>query len=306
MQYNAVSMKRAVSISLGSPSRDKSVELNLLGEKVRLQRIGMNGDEKKARALYRDMDGSVDAFGVGGIDLYVHMPWKSYPLRGALRLVQDVHLTPVVDGTSLRRVLERRVMQLSDSRIGKHIKTKKAFLVEAITRVGMLDSFLEAGYECVYGDLMFALSIPIPLHSLKALHRLARILLPIVGYMPLSFLYSTGESQEVVVPKYENLYREASVIAGDWLYIKKHMPDDMEGKVIVTNTTTPADIEFMRQRGIRYVVTTTPVYEGRSFGTNALEAAITAVAGQNRALSCKELEDLIREIGVESEIQEIH
>ena len=67
MQYNAVSMKRAVSISLGSPSRDKSVELNLLGEKVRLERIGTNGDEKKARALYRDMDGSVDAFGVGGI-----------------------------------------------------------------------------------------------------------------------------------------------------------------------------------------------------------------------------------------------
>ena len=298
-------MKQALSISLGSPSRDKTVELALLGEKVRLQRIGTNGDEKKARALYRDMDGTVDAFGVGGIDLYIHMPWKSYPLHGALRLVQDVRRTPVVDGTSLRRVLERKVMQLVESRIGKYIQKKKAFLVEAITRAGMLESFLEAGYECVYGDLMFALSIPIPLHSLKAVHRLARILLPIVGHMPISFLYSTGESQEVVVPKYENLYKEASVIAGDWLYIKKHIPEDMEGKVIVTNTTTPEDIEFMRRRGIRYLVTTTPVYEGRSFGTNALEAAITAAAGKGRPLSCEELEGLIREIGIESAIQEI-
>jgi hypothetical protein len=37
-----------------------------------------------------------------------------------------------------------------------------------------------------------------------------------------------------------------------------------------------------------------------------MEAAITAVAGRNRALSCKELEELIWEIGVESAIQEIH
>ena len=142
--------------------------MTLLGEKIRLQRIGTNGDEVRARALYRDMDGKVDALGVGGIDLHVHMPWKSYPLHGALRLVQDVRRTPVVDGTSLRRVLERRVMQLVEHRIGKSIKTKKAFLVEAITRSGMLESFLEAGYECVFGDLMFALGIPIALHSLKA------------------------------------------------------------------------------------------------------------------------------------------
>jgi hypothetical protein len=79
----------------------------------------------------------------------------------------------------------------------------------------------------------------------------------------------------------------------------------MEGKVIVTNTTTPADIEFMRRRGIRFVVTTTPVYDGRSFGTNALESAMTAAAGKGRALTGPELAALIREIGLESSIQEI-
>jgi hypothetical protein len=296
---------QAVSVSLGSPSRDKTVEISLLGRSVRLSRIGTNGDEEKARALYREMDGVVDALGVGGIDLHVHMPWKSYPLHGALRLVQDVRRTPVVDGTSLRRVLERKVVQLAESRIGSAIPAKKAFLVEAISRAGMLESFLEAGYECVYGDLMFALGIPIALRSLRAVYRLARLLLPLVGHLPISFLYSTGESQEVVVPKYERLYKDASVIAGDWLYIKKHMPDDMQGKVIVTNTTTAADIDFMRRRGIRYAVTTTPVYQGRSFGTNALEAALTAAAGKGRALSPGELADLIREIGLESEIREV-
>lgn len=281
------------------------MELTLLGERVRLERIGTNGDEAKARELYRTLDGTVDAFGVGGIDLYVHVPWKDYPLHGALKLVQDVRQTPVVDGATLRNVLEPKVVRLMESRIGEKIQPKKAFLIEAISRYGMLTAFLEAGYSCVFGDLMSALKIPIPLRRLRTVNILARILLPIVGHMPISFIYSTGESQEEVVPKYEKYYREASVIAGDWLYIKKHIPEDMEGKVILTNTTTPEDIEFMRRRGIRYLVTSTPVYEGRSFGTNALEAALTAASGKGRALTSSELEQLVRELKIESAVQEL-
>jgi hypothetical protein len=299
-------MRRAVSISLGSPARDKSVELTLLGERVRLERIGTNGDQAKARELYRTLDGTVDALGVGGIDLYVHMPWKDYPLRGALKMVQDVRRTPVVDGATLRNVLEPKVVRMMEERIGAQIQPKKAFLIEAISRYGMLTAFLEAGYECVFGDLMSALKIPIPLRRMRTVNILAHILLPIVGYLPISFLYSTGESQDVVVPKYEKYYQEASVIAGDWMYIKKHIPERLEGKVIVTNTTTSEDIEFMRRRGIRYLVTTTPIYEGRSFGTNALEAALTAASGKGRVLTAAELEELVRELNIGSTIREIH
>ena len=59
-------MKRAVSISIGSSSRDKKVEINLLGETVSLERIGTDGDMEKAAQLYGELDGKVDAFGVGG------------------------------------------------------------------------------------------------------------------------------------------------------------------------------------------------------------------------------------------------
>jgi hypothetical protein len=291
-------MKRAVSVSLGSPTRDKRVELDLGGERVLLERIGTNGDEPRARAMFRDLDGKVDALGVGGIDLYVRMPYGDYPLRGALRLVQDIRTTPYVDGSRLRTILERRVVPLMEGSLGSSLGAKKVFFVEAITRRGLLSAFLEAGFDCVYGDLMYALGIPIPIRTLGTLDALARILLPIVGRMPISFLYSTGESQEVVEPKYEKYYKEASIIAGDWLYIKKHMPDDMEGKTIVTNTTTPADLEFMRSRGIRRLFTTTPVFEGRSFGTNALEAALTAAAGKGRVLEEAELGAMIDGLGI--------
>jgi len=299
-------MKRAVSISLGSITRDKAVEINLLGEMVRIERIGTDGDEAKARQMYRAMDGKVDAFGVGGIDLGVHTPWKFYPLHGALKLVQDVKQTPYVDGSGLKETLEARVMQWLEKKIGDEIQPKTAFLVAGITRYGMTESFIKAGYQCVFGDLMFGLDVPIAIHSMKALNATARILMPIVGRMPLSMLYPTGEKQEKVTPKYEKYYQGNTVTGGDFIYIKQHMPEDMRGKIIVTNTTTSADVDFLKKRGVKYLVTTTPNFEGRTFGTNMMEAAMIAVAGKGRALTTDELNALIDQLGFEPQLQKLN
>jgi hypothetical protein len=299
-------MKRAVSISLGSSTRDKAVEIELLGETVRIERIGTNGDEAKARQMYRELDGKVDAFGVGGIDLGVHTPWKFYPLHGALKLVQDVKQTPYVDGGGLKETLEARVMQWVEGKIGDRIQPKTAFLVAGITRYGMTESFIKAGYQCVFGDLMFGLDIPIAIRSMSSLNILARILMPIVGRMPLSMLYPTGEKQEQVTPKYERYYQGNTVTGGDFLYVKQHMPEDMRGKVIVTNTTTSADVEFLRKRGIKYLVTTTLGYDGRSFGTNMMEAALIAVAGKGRVLTADELNTMIDQLGFEPQLQKLN
>jgi len=299
-------MKRAVSVSLGSTTRDKAVEVNLLGETVRIERIGTNGDEVKARQMFREMDGKVDAFGVGGIDLGVHTPWKFYPLHGALKLVQDVKQTPYVDGSGLKETLEARVMQWVEQKIGDKIQPKTAFLVAGITRYGMTESFIKAGYQCVFGDLMFGLDVPIAINSMSSLKTTAKILMPIVGRMPLSMLYPTGEKQEQVTPKYEKYYQGNTVIGGDFLYVKQHMPEDMQGKVIVTNTTTPADVEFLKKRGIKYLITTTLSFDGRTFGTNMMEAALVAVAGKGRVLTTDELNALIDQLGFEPQLQELN
>ncbi|MEA2009018.1 MAG: quinate 5-dehydrogenase [Chloroflexota bacterium] len=299
-------MKHAISVSLGSSTRDKVVEVELLGQKVRIERIGTDGNEEKAKKMFRDLDGKIDAFGVGGIDLAVHTPWKDYPLYGACKLVKDVHHTPCVDGGGLKATLEAQVMQYAEEKLGKKIFPKTAFLVAGITRYGMTESFFEAGYDCTFGDLMFGLDIPISVRGQKTIEILGRFLLPIVGRMPISMLYPMGEKQLEVAPKYEKHYHNNTVIAGDWLYIKQHFPENMEGKVIVTNTTTEDDITFLTERGLKYLITTTPVMDGRSFGTNMLEAALVAAAGKGRPLTKAELEEIIKQLGLTPQIQELN
>src|SRR3970040_1346672 len=101
-------MKRAVSISIGSSKRDKAVEVNLLGEMVRIERIGTDGDMEKAAQLFKEMDGKVDAFGLGGADLGLLVDNKFYPLQSVKTIVRFVKQTPIVEGSGRKKDVEDR------------------------------------------------------------------------------------------------------------------------------------------------------------------------------------------------------
>ena len=299
-------MKRAVSVSLGSCTRDKKVTFPLLGEEITIERIGTDGDMEQAIQLYNELDGKVDAFGVGGIDLGLTVAGRYYPLYDAQKLVAGVRQTPVVDGGGLKLTLERGIARFIEREIGDEIQPKRVLITSGVDRYGSAVAFDEAGYELIFGDLGFALGIPVPIRSLRGLHVLARIIAPIAGRLPLEFLYPTGEKQEEIVPKFGKWYAWATVVSGDCLYIKRHMPDRLAGKVIVTNTTTPADVEAFRERGVRYLVTSTPRLDGRSFGTNMMEAALVAIAGKGRPLTTEELEEMLVQLDLKPTLQRLN
>lgn len=297
-------MKRAVSVSIGSSKRDKAVEIELLGEMVRIERIGTDGDMEKAAQLYKELDDQVDAFGVGGADLGLMVDKKWYPLYSVKPMVRYIKETPVVDGAGLKNTLENRMAPFMESNIGAYLDEsgRKAFIALGADRWGMSKSFLDGGYDCVFGDIMFGLGIPIVVRSEKSLKRIAALIMPVVGRLPFEMLYPTGEKQEVRIPKYEDYYQWATVVAGDCHYVKRHMPDNMEGKVIATNTTTPDDVQLFRELGCKYLVTSTPVLDGRSFGTNMMEAALVAVSGKNRALTLEELSEMLHQLDFKPQI----
>ncbi len=301
-------MKRAVSISIGSSKRNKAVEVTLLGEKVSIERIGTDGDMEAAALKYQELDGTVDAFGVGGADLGAIVEGKFYPFHSVQKLVRYIKKTPVVDGGGLKNTLENKAPGFLDRKIGDYInqRGRKVMVTVGVDRWGLSKSFAEANYETVFCDLMFALDVPIPVRTMKGLRTLAAILIPIVTRFPFEWLYPTGDKQNEHKPKYENWYQWATVIAGDCLYIKRHMPLNMQGKVVVTNTTTPEDVEFFRKCGIKYLITTTPVMDGRSFGTNMMEAALVAISGKGRPLSFDELNELLDKLGFEPQLQELN
>lgn len=305
-------MISAVSVSIGSSKRDKKVDLELLGEKIHLERIGTNGDMEKAAQLYQELEGKVQAFGVGGADLGLLVADKWYPLYSIHSMVRTIQNTPVVDGTGLKITLERRTASAISKILDKNNIDKKVLVVSGVDRWGLASSFQDAGYNCIFGDMMFSLGLPIPLHSLNSLRKLAAILMPIAGRLPFKWVYPIGKAQEKQTPRWGKYYQWASIIAGDCHYIRRYMPANLRGKVIVTNTTTPEDVEIFKKAGVVLLVTTTPVLEGRSFGTNMMEAGIVAAMGRtlpvnyaNPAGYFHEMDQAIDKIGLAPQIQEL-
>ncbi|MGE5775101.1 MAG: quinate 5-dehydrogenase, partial [Chloroflexota bacterium] len=181
-------MKRAVSISLGSSKRDKKVVVCFKNEEIQVERIGMDGDIARARQMYLDLDGKVDAFGVGGVDLYLRLDQKEYPLHAALRLVAGVTRTPLCDGRGLKHTLERRVFELAQPQLGD-VHFRQAFVPVAADRLGLAEAVAEVADRTVFGDLMVALGVPLPVYGVSSFKRVARLMLPIVSHFPMSMLF---------------------------------------------------------------------------------------------------------------------
>ena len=272
-------MKWAVSVSLGSSKRDTDQVIELLGERVRIERRGVNGDVGAARALIAELDGEADAIGLGGIDLFVQWAGARYFVREARHLAGAATRTPVVCGAGLKHTLERRTVALLDASL--RWQGRRVLVTSAVDRFGMTEALGQHGADLRFGDLAFLLGLPVLLRSPRVLDAVARTIGPIVVQLPFKWIYSTGSSQDKTSTseRYASMYRWAEVIAGDWHMIRRHAPARLDGLTVLTNTTTRSDVDFLRRAGAVRLVTTTPRYGGRSLATNLLEAAFVAIHG---------------------------
>jgi hypothetical protein len=331
---------RVVSVSLGDSARDKTGRATFLGETVELSRVGTDGDFAKALRIIGELDGQVDAIGLGGIDLYLWAGGRRYTIRDASRLAAMAKKTPVVDGSILKLLLEPRIVdQLAHGGLGSRqgstsetsqaqakaatsgdatsarsaelssaqgqtgepsgeaedhptaqlgtppqeqeslppLKGSKVLLVSAVDRWGMAQALANHTSQLVFGDMMFALGLPFPMRTLKQVERAAKLIAPVITKLPFQLLYPTGDKQKEHKPKFSEYFTWADWICGDYHYISRNIPPRLDGKVVLTNTTTEADQQRLAEHGLTWLVTTTPIVEGRSFGMNVLEGCIAAL-----------------------------
>ena len=302
-------MKRVVSISLGSSRRDKAVQATFMGQEFSIERRGTDGDLKRACQLITELDqsGEVAAIGLGGIDLYLIAGGKKYVIQDALKMKNASKNTPVVDGSGLKNTLERRVVRHLFQHHPDFRPGVKVLLTSAVDRFGMAEALVHEKADVIFGDLIFALGIQRPITSLGALKFIAASLLPVLTRLPFEVLYPTGEKQDKAPSggaKFARWYQNAKVIAGDYHLVRKHMPPRMDGKIILTNTTTEEDVKELRDRGVQSLITTTPVLDGRSFGTNVMEGMFVALRNKGQEpLTDQDFEDMLEQLKFEPNVR---
>lgn len=276
-------MKKVVSVSLGSSKGDFQANTSYLGQDFEISRIGTNGSLSEYARLLRDLDGKVDAIGLGGTDMYLFAGGRRYTFREIKNLAAQVRETPVVDGSGLKNTLERRCIEYLNAHGIVRFGELNTLMVCAVDRFGMAEEIAACGGPAIYGDLMFALGVPIPIRSFALVKPLAAIILPVVVKLPFRWLYPTGAKQEIAKPKFGWAYSWADVIAGDRHMVRRHLPSApgaLSGKTIITNTTTQEFRDEVAALGLKRLITTTPSFGGRSPGTNVMEGVLVAATGR--------------------------
>src|SRR6185437_7768702 len=188
---------------------------------------------------------------------------------------------PVVAGSLQKNTLERQAVDYLRDELGIELRGKRVLMVSALDRFGMAQALVAAGADVLFGDFIFALDLDKPVRGLREFEALAEKYLPDACKLPFQFFYPTGKKQErPPQPKYPQYYAEADIISGDFHFMRAFMPDRLDGKIILTNTVTQANLDELKQRGVKTIITTTPDFGGRSFGTNVVEAALLALLGK--------------------------
>ena len=304
-------MRKVVSVSLGSAKGDKTAVATLLGEEFEISRIGTNGDMAKFGQLVRELDGKVDAIGLGGIDLYLYAAGgKRYTIRDAKKLAANAKVTPIVDGSGIKNTLERETVEWLHSKKILDLSDKKVLVVCGVDRFGMAEAISKVAKSVIFGDLMFNVGVPYPIKSYKGLNMVARTLLPIVCVVPFQWIYPTGEKQEKITPKHEKHFRWADVIAGDYKIIGRFMPPPesgaLAGKTVITNTLTQEDVANLKARGVKTLITSTKEFDGRTFATNVLEGIVITLAGKRpEEMSPEDYLDTLRKMEWEPTVRNL-
>lgn len=299
-------MKRVVSISLGSSERNHQAVAEFGGQDFLIERIGTDGDKSKAIQLIQELDGKVDAFGMGGTDLYVYAGNKRYTFKESAQIAAAARKTPIVDGSGIKNTLERRVIQYLSQQKVIDFKKKPVLVVCAVDRFGLAEELVATGSDVVFGDLLFGLGLPIPIRSLGTLAMLARVIAPIITKLPISMFYPTGDKQMKNTPRFTSYFQKAEIIAGDFHFIRRYMPARLDGKLIITNTVTQADEKMLQERGVDTLITTTPEIGGRSFGTNMLEGILVTLSGKrSEELTVMDYDRILDQINITPRIKRL-
>ncbi len=307
MLIRVIVLTRIVSVSLGSAKRDYAVELYLLNKRLLVERIATNGSLKKAEKLLRRLDGKVDVLSLGGVNLYFKAGGRNYLYRDGQKLAGAVQYTPLVDGSGIKEAVEGRIVSYLQQQYHWSFSGQRVLLVSALDRWALGEALTAAGCKLIIGDALFGLKLPIPFYSLKTFSAVAKLTLPVLTKLPINFLYPLGEKQEKSRPRWEKIYKKADIIAGDFHFIRRYMPEKLPGAKIITSTVTNSDREFLRSRGVQTLVTAGPNIQGRAFGANVLEAICVALLDMPlKKITPQMYLPLLQKIGWQPAVEELN
>ena len=252
-------MHKIVSVSLGPRSRDFEFRARLWDEDFHIRRVGTDGDTTLARRLVAEHDGQVDCIALGGMAVAFRVNDRTWRHQETLRIARAARSTPVVSGRGLKQIVDRwAIREIARRQPGVFADANVLFL-SGIANYDAVSVVQEFTANLSFADPILHFGTPKVLHDLRALHRYARVTMPILTRRPYVSFFPRGRTGEGIQQRLlKRFCDQADVVIGDLRMVQHYAPRDLTNKVVVTDDADDAAVEDFRARGAAVLCTTTP------------------------------------------------
>jgi predicted amino acid dehydrogenase len=293
-----MSMKRVVTVTLGSSQRDFSFETDFLGHRFQVKRVGADNDVNRAWELMRRAQAKADAIGLGDVSDHYHVGQDTVTNRETRRLMKVVTRVPVTTGAKLRRLLQVSAVRYVQNHIGSYFNNNLVLFLSGMRNYDMAVAMSDYTPNLRFADALAKTGAPTMLTSLKQLELYARGSELVLSGRPgeilegaLSGLKSMLMAREVA---------RCHVIVGTFAEIKAiGNADNLDGKTLITSAVDDEAEAFYRECNVNLVVDVSPRLFENVVGINVLEAMILATLHKpQESVSEDDLIEIVEELDI--------
>jgi len=271
-------MKRVVSVSLGSRTRDYSFRTGFLGERFEVTRVGTDGDAGTAMQVLAEFRDKADALGLGMVRDHYTVGTNRYAEAETRKLEQQALDTPITTGGKLREIVQEWTLRTAQAELGNVFSNAKVLFLSGAHSYRLASILAESTDNLSFADPIVQFGIPSCLHTLDALELYA------AGSHPILRVKSGRELIPSLAPLkfFNHLFlkraiRDAHVVvATHYDQLSHYGRAELDGKIVITSTVSGERIRELADKGVRLVLDCSIQPFAETVDLNAVEAMVMA------------------------------
>jgi predicted amino acid dehydrogenase len=272
-------MKNVISISLGSTSQDFAFTTTLSGQRLRVQRLGTDGQVARATALIKQWDGRAEAIGLGVLKETGRLRAHSLTDAQVARLQGSTLHTPVTTGTRLREVLLEWALRHTQTELGRYFDNANVLFFSGLTHYKLAMAMQEYTPNLHFADPLLQLGLPKLLTSLDALGLYASGAHYVQDWKPPRVVPAALQRRWTrhVLGK---AMAKATVVVAPVHELDDFGIEELAGKTVITTNVNEERLARFKDKGVSMVVDGSPVLQGHVLGPELLDAMVLAATGK--------------------------
>ncbi|MEY3446096.1 MAG: hypothetical protein RIR45_851 [Pseudomonadota bacterium] len=272
-------MKTVVSISLGSSDQDFAFEGNFMGQNMRVQRIGADGNTAKAVKLLKHWQTHASVLGLGVVKDSYNVGSRRYIAADSARMTEVVNRIPVTTGGRLSDILQEWALRHVQVKLGSYFNNARTLFFSGQTNYKLAQCMLEYSQNLQFADPLLQMGVPKLLTSLSALELYASGAHYVSEWAPPAVMAS-APVKEWTHFVLRRAMQKATVIVAPVHELDDFGLQELAGKTIITSSVNGERVDQFREKGVHMVIDGAPELFGHVLGPNILDAMIIAATGK--------------------------